>query len=154
VLLTAILVLGYGVLRWILARRPIAKRTPPISVVATHRLSPRHQLLVVRALGEEHLLSVSGGTTQKIASLPISKIGDDTTAPTKDEAPKPLATVTSLLDRLRLPAKPEAPRLPPEGPFGAHLLRVATAGTNASRRDARSEAVAGLLKLRAQAPAK
>ncbi|MEM1416769.1 MAG: flagellar biosynthetic protein FliO, partial [Myxococcota bacterium] len=39
-----------------------------IDVVASKRLGTRHQLVVVRALGEEHLLSVNGGQLQHLST--------------------------------------------------------------------------------------
>lgn len=42
-----------------------------IEVIANRRLGSKHQLLVVRALGEDHLLSINAGRTDRIASLPI-----------------------------------------------------------------------------------
>ncbi len=41
-----------------------------IDVVASKRLGTRHQLLLVRALGEEHLLSVNGNQLQHLSTAP------------------------------------------------------------------------------------
>ncbi|MGB0679824.1 MAG: hypothetical protein ACPGUV_09200, partial [Polyangiales bacterium] len=43
----------------------------PIAVVAAKRLAPKHQLMVVRALGQEHLISVQGNQTLRLASTAL-----------------------------------------------------------------------------------
>ena len=42
-----------------------------IEIISTKRIGNKHQLLVVRALGEDHLLSINAGRTDRITSLPI-----------------------------------------------------------------------------------
>lgn len=66
-LVTALLGATYGVLRLIVGKR---KKSPldDIQIVAQKRLGTRHQIVLVRALGEDHLLSVNGQQTQRIAS--------------------------------------------------------------------------------------
>lgn len=67
VLLTGLLAAVYGVVRYVLKKRA---RNPldDIQIVAQKRLGNRHQIVLVRALGEDHLLSVNGQQTQRIAS--------------------------------------------------------------------------------------
>ncbi|MEO0323809.1 MAG: hypothetical protein AAF447_12690, partial [Myxococcota bacterium] len=72
-----------------------------IDVVASKRLGARHQLLLVRALGEEHLLSVNGKELQHLSTAPA---GMGLPAPLAGDA-APLA----LAPTLTAEANPEPP---------------------------------------------
>jgi flagellar biogenesis protein FliO len=52
--------------------RPGTQR-PEIDVVASRRLGPGFQLLIVRAFGQDHLLSINGKQTQRLASLSLDE---------------------------------------------------------------------------------
>jgi len=160
-LITVLLGSVYGVVK-LLARRRTTVTRPEIEVVSSKRLGPRHQLVVVRALGEDHLLSINRGETERLASMPTP---DDEFA----AAPEPEDT-SDLLGRLReglglriaVPeeaAAPQAARLPLDdgGRFGSQLMRAAATArygqtsARAGSAHAGSEAVAGLMRLRERA---
>jgi flagellar biogenesis protein FliO len=61
----------YGAIRFGLKKRSRISPRSQIEIIGTKRLGARHQLVLVRALGEDHLLSVNAGQTERIASLPI-----------------------------------------------------------------------------------
>lgn len=143
------------------------KRGPrgDIEVVSAKRLGARHQLVLVRALGEDHLLSVHSGQTARITSSPSPAPEPETQA---DTIPKMgiLGTLTGKLARRRSVSVPDT--APParereSGPeFGAQLLEFARKAerrhsepvarpASSSSRGNESEAVAGLLRLRQQA---
>lgn len=152
-LVTALLGLLLLFVRVVVSRRKRILPAPDIDVISTKRIGPRHQLIVVRALGEEHLLSVNGTQTQLITS-----VSQDSELPD---------------DMLRLPAPPSTPPRPSTPPletrppvsflmpsparassderFGARLLDLATRRTDIASSSAPSSpasAVAGLLELR------
>ena len=67
--ISAILALAYGVMRLLTKKKlPGDKLRAPIDIVAQKRIGPRHQLVIVRAFGREHLLSIQGGNTTLIAA--------------------------------------------------------------------------------------
>lgn len=66
--LSAVLGLAYLALRMFMKKRPELKSTPTIEVIAQKRMGARHQLVVVRAFGQDHLLSIHGTTTTHIAA--------------------------------------------------------------------------------------
>lgn len=143
VFLAALLGVIYLLLRLYQQRAASQGVTPQIEVVAVKRLGARHQLLVVRALGQDHLLSVLGGRTEKLASMPSPAAAPE---PNKEERR------ASMLKLIR-DAEPE-----PERPgFGAELLRAAEQRQDrvtlngAPKKPSVSEAVAGLLSLRQRA---
>ncbi|MGF1465951.1 MAG: flagellar biosynthetic protein FliO [Sandaracinaceae bacterium] len=142
VLLTLALGGAYLLIRVVQRRVTGGAPQPRIEVVAAKRLGTRHQLVVVRALGEDHLLSVQSGRTEKIASVPAPP--PVPREPAKDPALLPLleggeAGGTVAGDRPR---------------FGAELLRLAGERTRRDRVDVGrrapgpSDAVSGLLRLR------
>jgi flagellar biogenesis protein FliO len=67
--ISAILALAYAVMRMLMTKKKGAEKTrAPIDIVAQKRIGPRHQLVIVRAFGKEHLLSIQGGNTTLIAA--------------------------------------------------------------------------------------
>ncbi len=142
-LITALLGAVYLGVR-LMNRSPLEARKADISIVASRRLGPRHQLVVVRALGEEHLLSIHGNSTQRIAS----------SSPEDGEQEElgafPLAgDLRETQDSLNTDQLP-APEVGGESRFGAQLLRLATAHRARRANAFNSEAVSGLMKLRAR----
>lgn len=69
-LLSVAALAGYGFLRKLKLKLPRADAWSNIQVLGSRRLGVRHQLILVRALGEDHLLMVNGDRTERIASLP------------------------------------------------------------------------------------
>jgi flagellar biogenesis protein FliO len=67
-LLTVVLGAVYGLLRIALRKRGAEFAPTEIQLLGSKRLGARHQLLIVRALGQDHLISVNGGRTERIAS--------------------------------------------------------------------------------------
>lgn len=133
-IITSLLALVYGAVRYFMKRKgPIAKM-PGIEIVASRRLGPRHQLVLVRALGKDHLLSIHGGETRRIASLRSSlEFGDDeadgsfepmlrlrAAKPALDSEPPP-APVAKKVETKR-----QDTSFPPEGRFGPDMLRLVT----------------------------
>ncbi|MFK7988933.1 MAG: flagellar biosynthetic protein FliO [Sandaracinaceae bacterium] len=146
------------------------QRKSHIEVVAQKRIGARQQLLVVRALGEDHLIAVQGGRTERLASmpapedafagqgggdgeelLPFLKLGR------KDTGENKVPTVHRQTTERTLRTREERPR------FGAELMRLVaergtadrvTLGANTvglgspATAGGPSEAVAGLLRLR------
>lgn len=157
--ITAFLALVYGFIRLWNARRPQLPALPSIEVIGTRRIGHRHQLVLVRALGEDHLLSMNGDRTERIASTPSPGTQADSIRllPPPRKAP---ASLASVLDE-RLAAIGDDAETPPnrETPFGAELLtfmqrradpslrpRQRTRADESGRHN--SPAVAGLLRLR------
>jgi flagellar biogenesis protein FliO len=156
---SAILAIAYAALRLVMKkqqRAPGQRVAAAIDIVAQKRLGPRHQLVIVRAFGREHLLSIQGGTTTPIATSEEIDHGAAIMARSELLASAPLALRSG--EALREEKKEE------ETAFGGELLRVALAQRlkeNAPKAldDARprkdekglSEAVAGLVRLRRDA---
>ncbi|MFT5353257.1 MAG: flagellar biogenesis protein FliO [Polyangiales bacterium] len=150
-LITALLGGLLLVVRLVVSRRKGISVVPDIDVVSTKRIGPRHQLIVVRALGEEHLLSVNGTQTQLITSVSQDSPEEmirlsgprPSTAPTaNNDTPPPVSFVM-----------PTASKVSSDERFGARLLDLAsrrtdTTSTPASASPSPTSAVAGLLELR------
>lgn len=66
--LTAALALLLGAIKLWQRKSRSFMRDPDIHVVAHKRLAPGLQLFIVRAFGKEHLLSVNGKTTERLAT--------------------------------------------------------------------------------------
>ena len=80
-LLSLLLLAAHLLVRHLGKQRKTRLRAPEIDVVTTRRLGPRHQLMVVRALGEEHLISVHGNQTTLLATAAMQDaLGDETGA--------------------------------------------------------------------------
>lgn len=153
-LITALLGGLLLVVRLVVSRRKGITVAPDIDVVSTKRIGPRHQLIVVRALGEEHLLSVNGAQTQLITSVSQgSEMEEEMIRLTK---PRISAAPTSTLPPVdsRPPmsfALPTQSKVASDERFGARLLDLAGRRTDTTSTPAPSSpasAVAGLLELR------
>lgn len=117
-----------------------------IDIVATKRLGPRDQLVVVRALGQDHLIAMHRGQAQLLSSNPI------------EEADEGVVPGMSIMDRLRDKAEADTVKLSSEASkkekFGAQLLSLTAIRKRieeASREEnekLESDAVAGLKRLR------
>lgn len=81
--LISLLLLGAHFLFRYLGKQKAARiQAPEIDIVTSRRLGPRHQLMVVRALGEEHLISVHGNQTTLLATAAMSAaLGADESGP-------------------------------------------------------------------------
>lgn len=168
---SVILAIAYLSLRLVMKQKQKAPRAPaPIDIVAQKRIGPRHQLLIVRAFGREHLLSVQGGTTTPIAT-------SDETEESFGQALKEASRVEpspELMHGVAITQRtPEAPREPKvEVAPGTDIIRAALAQrlSAAAREQAQggesapaeaprkggedkalSKAVAGLVRLRREA---
>ena len=71
-ILLLLLLLGGGIYMGIKRFFPSSKKTgsSDIEVVASRHIGPRTQLMVVRALGSDHLLSIHAGKTERFAFTP------------------------------------------------------------------------------------
>lgn len=153
-LITALLGGLLLVVRLVVSRRKGITVAPDIDVVSTKRIGPRHQLIVVRALGEEHLLSVNGAQTQLITSVSQDSDMDEEmirlTKPRISAAPPnslPPADSRPPMS-FTLPTQSKAAS---DERFGARLLDLAGRRTDTTSTPAPSSpasAVAGLLELR------
>jgi len=165
--ISAVLGLAYFVMRVLMKNKASAQpKAAAIDIVAQKRIGPRHQLMIVRAFGREHLLSIQGGTTTPIATS--DELDDSFAARAELQA-----DLTMSQQRL-LPAMSErlVEKKEDDTQFGSELLRVALAqrlkdqgvvsksesrsSTPAKAPGARDEktlstAVAGLVRLRREA---
>lgn len=151
VLITAVLGLGFLAHRVISAKRKAHGPAADIEVIASKRIGARHQLLVVRALGSDHLLSIHGGRTEKLASLAVPEGASAGAAPA-DFAP--FLRVASKRAQETDARSSVDSRSSMDARSGAELLRAAMTQRNDAvelARSAPSEAVAGLLRLRERA---
>jgi flagellar biogenesis protein FliO len=169
-LLTVVLGGIYGVMRLKLRKGGATAPVPTeIQVLGNKRLGARHQLLIVRALGQDHLISVNGGHTERIASsetlhrLPAASGGvltpDAALPATQPKGPARLGLgLSSALRAVRgheLFANAEAQRTSDlartpagETPFGAELLDFVRTSETRNAALSESEAIAGLVRLR------
>jgi flagellar biogenesis protein FliO len=122
-------------------RRADAERSD-IQILATHRLGPKHQLLVVRALGQDHLLAVHGQTTQVLG----------TTKPNEERPSTFLTRLREASDERAAPPPPAPSAEDAEERFGARLLSLVGGRDVAPKTNptGTSDAVAGLLRLKAR----
>lgn len=167
-----VLILGLGLLYvWIQLRK---KKGPtalsPIEVVCQRRLAPKHHLVIVRALGEDHLLSVHGNDTKHLVSRPAPGASASPTSVDLSGGGGKIPGAASndgaeigFVDRLRSKLRYPLPRLDDVEPVGvvhhggfaafrAEMKRFETPSlSEASRGDSRHlESVQGLLRLRQQ----
>ncbi len=155
-LITGLLVLLFGLVKW-LQRRSATQTTRGIRVLASQRIGPKQQLVVVRALGQDHFLCVDGGRTERLLSVPSDEEGESAPA---------FAARRPFLGFMRgggaLPAAKDPSQLKAEpggaarAGFGAHLLRIAQEEANGgagarNRERTTSDSVAGIVALRAKA---
>lgn len=66
---TALLLIALGAVRFWQSRRATKGLEPSIRIIAATRLSPKQQLVVVRALGQDHLLAIEPGRTERLISI-------------------------------------------------------------------------------------
>lgn len=138
------------VFSWMRSRPRGDKARLPISVVASHRLSPRHQLFVVRALGHDHLISVDGTRTERIASAPAPEARLDEERPSTPDFGSQLESLLSQPPRETSALSPTM--LAPSATAHAGALAYSALSSPANVPSAStSEAVQGLLRLRARA---
>jgi flagellar biogenesis protein FliO len=76
----------YALIRYGMGKRLPGDTLSNIEVVASKRLAPRHQLVVIRALGEDHLLSINAGRTERLASMPSPQTSERSTPRDEHEA--------------------------------------------------------------------
>ena len=173
VLLIISLLLGaaYCVVK-LVARGGGRRSLEDIQIVSSKRLGNRHQIVLVRALGEDHLLSINGTQTHCISSTPT--VADDELDDGHRSEDPPSGVIARIQDRFyfkpklddgvtKQPSRPSAfspasasTSSSERDRFGAKLLRYAIANENsqpknsvrAQLRPRESEAVAGLVKLR------
>jgi hypothetical protein len=157
----------YAVLRLKLRKRGAEFVPTEIQVLGNKRLGARHQLMIVRALGQDHLISVNGGRTERIASsetlrrLPATASGTPVPGATPPaEQPKSrlglgLGSALRAVRGHELFASAEAQRTAElarqpmaETPFGAELLDFVRGGETRTPALSESEAIAGLVRLR------
>jgi hypothetical protein len=161
-------------------RRPQLLKKPGIEVLGVRRLGHRQELLIVRALGQDHLILCTAGRAERVASTPTPfalPSGDEpepapSLAPPKEASQAGGIGLISRLSsqhRLRklldsVERETEAPERERErehtGTFGAELM---TAHRRGSRRPSlhslpgpaaagrQSDAVAGITRLRRRA---
>ncbi len=156
VTLTFLLGLAYFGMRVAQKKRKSAGPHADIEIVATKRLGARHQLLVVRALGEDHLLAVQQGKTERLASMPAPARGSSDGDGLGDEEDRALPFLqlgagdtagNRTLHRKKIDERPR---------FGADLMRLVAERSRGDRVNmpaaaaaaSPSDAVAGLLRLR------
>ncbi|MEM9188005.1 MAG: flagellar biosynthetic protein FliO [Myxococcota bacterium] len=167
-LITILLALGYLAIRFFRSKGKVKSPLDEIEIVASRRLGTKHQIVLVRALGEDHLLSVNGNQTQRIASTPTAVSSEPSAAERRrnlaDEAIKP-GVLSRLQAHLRKSdaddedAESEpTPKKNGEERFGSELLRYAIDSERPRRGRRRpravlrpqetSESVQGLVALR------
>jgi hypothetical protein len=154
-LLTLVSGLGLVIFSWLRSRAGKGGRGLPIAVVATHRLSPRQQLVLVRALGQDHLLSIDGSKTERLLSTPSPAPEPDGGSSERKSQPDFGAQLAEMLGQ---PAAPDLLRsisAPSPAPVAtAHAGAMAYGASpmlSSPPAASASEAVQGLLRLRARA---
>jgi flagellar biogenesis protein FliO len=164
---SAILALAYGAMRLLMKKQSQAPRSAaPIDIVAQKRIGPRHQLVIVRAFGREHLLSIQGGTTTPIATSDEidDSFGDKLAARMEPDA--------ELVKDVAISQRATEPESKSESNLGGAMIRAALAqrlsatskrvkaadaegdlAPNGKHKEdkALSQAVAGLVRLRREA---
>lgn len=98
-------------LKLLLHKRDALATQPSIQVLGSKRLGARHQFVIVRALGQDHLLSVHGGRTDRIMSAPTPAA-----APARADAPASVSAAAS-------PAREPSEGVDPVGSGMAATLR-------------------------------
>jgi hypothetical protein len=172
-LLISCVVLGLILAGLQLVNRKKPRQRPEIEVLGARRLGHRQELVIVRALGSDHLLLCTGGRAERVASTP-SPVEP---APVAKEAEASQAGGIGLIARLsshhRLrklldnvsrepepvpePEESEPEIRPSSHPFGAELFSAARKQQRARQglpplaRSRQSESVAGINRLRKRA---
>ena len=167
-LVTLLLGFIYMMVRIFTKKKGATSPMSDIEIIANKRLGAKHQLVVVRALGEDHLLSINAGRTDRIASLPTP----ESAYAEPSEAPAEAAETPSIFQRIQsgLGVGSQRPT-EPAGEMGEERVSLSQAaqtaafGTELRRasggprphssipaaqaaRGGASEAVAGLIRLR------
>jgi hypothetical protein len=166
---TVVLSLVLGALQFMGKRKPSAK--PQIEVLGARRLGHRQELLIVRALGSDHLLLCTGGRAERVASSPTpvpQALPADSQARGEDSQAGGLNLISRLSSHHRMRKLLDSvdhdnaddvvdpmPRAVPN-PFGAELFsaarkQAAVHSLPAGRTRQQSEAVAGIDRLRKRA---
>jgi flagellar biogenesis protein FliO len=128
----------YLVIKFGLIKRAKPSLLSDIEIIGSKRLGARHQLILVRALGEDHLLSINAGHTERIASVPTPQGSERTGAP-EDEPElggffsrrkKSLWSGQENAGTARTPLEEEQPfpKRPQTQPYGADLLHFGKRG--------------------------
>lgn len=164
--ISAILGLAYVAMRVVMKKQAATPRSAaPIEIVAQKRIGPRHQLLIVRAFGREHLLSVQGGTTTPIATSDELEdtFQDKLALASRIEPASDLMKDVAITQRAVEPTRETKPELTAGGDMiRAALAQRLSAATKSARAadsanaktkedKALSQAVAGLVRLRREA---
>lgn len=140
---TGLLAVVFGVVKFIQYKSG-APSNSSIRVLASHRLGMKQQLIVVRALGQDHFLCLDGGRTERLASAPASEpISQATQRWTKaienevgaNEAPQP---VKELHVKETKEAAPDAGATAAQR-LGAKLMAVAAQNAARDERGYESE---------------
>jgi flagellar biogenesis protein FliO len=155
----------YGFIRLNARRQRTLGHGLAIQVLSTRRIGHRHQLVLVRALGQDHLLSLHGGRAECLSSV-ASPANTDQTPPEQSATRSALGLFAPLLGK-RKPWEALANETDDDktkssgGPFSDELLGFVRnqARRNASKAPAAdgvttsisSEAVAGIARLRNRA---
>jgi flagellar biogenesis protein FliO len=140
--ISALLGLAYLALRLFMRKQNLFTDNPTIEVVAQKRIGARHQLMIVRAFGQDHLLSIQGTSTTPIAS---ADVGDEsvsldhaarllTTPKAEPELlpkvePAPVLAKEIIAPESRVAPKPRSGDVSRDesAMFGGELLRLAIA---------------------------
>lgn len=162
----------YIFVRFFMKKTAKAGPVSDIEIISTKRIGSKHQLLVVRALGEDHLLSINAGRTDRITSLPTPESAYsepvEMSAPAMTESPDSAPNeglMSRIQQRLGFPSQrptepaPSTPRIDEERvslsqaakmkAFGQELRRAeGAAKAPSSPPNGSSDAVAGLIRLR------
>lgn len=165
VLLALVSAAALGIVQWLRTRKTRGETRLPITVVATHRISQRQQLVVVRALGQDHLLSIDGNRTERLCSQPAPAMpqAERESAPNGDfsahlaeflgtQAPKdqPVARTSGYGPTMMAGAPMPMSTAQLVHPAASAPMSMAPAAMGPTHAAA-SDAVAGLLRLRARA---
>jgi flagellar biogenesis protein FliO len=168
--ISAILALAYAVMRMLMTKKKGAEKArAPIDIVAQKRIGPRHQLVIVRAFGKEHLLSIQGGNTTLIAANEeIEDTFGDKLALVSREEPS-IEPQANMIQNVAISQKSEPASRDTRGDLalatGGDMLRTAIqqrlsgvgrkkasdGGEKPASEQALSQAVAGLVRLRREA---
>lgn len=156
----------FGVQLWSKKRRRGEAAAPSIEVLGTRRLGHRQELMIVRALGADHLLLCTGGRAAHVASTPSPVLALPADTSSGEKAPASQAggiglisrlssqhRLNKLLDSMDQESEAENER-EHTGTFGAELYSAARSGKRPSLHSLpapgtrQSEAVAGITRLR------
>jgi hypothetical protein len=166
---TVVLSVVLGGLQFMNKRKPSVK--PQIEVLGARRLGHRQELLIVRALGSDHLLLCTGGRAERVASSPTpvpQALAAENPARGEDSQAGGLNLISRLSSHHRMRKLLDSvdndnaddvvdpmPLTKPN-PFGAELFsaarkQAAVHSLPAGRTRQQSEAVAGIDRLRKRA---